>query len=142
LHPDLYFRGIKPGKPPLPRYTKPDGYRVLNRGSLGELDHSILIAQYATREEADRLAPRLKGATFELLESRDGDRFLLLYTSEWGDASTAEEYFRVYQRVLKGKWKSIKVRENSTSRISGQGEGGGFELKVEGSRVFSLEGLP
>lgn len=142
LHPDLYFRGIKPVKPPLPRYTKPDGYRVLSKGALGELDHSILIQQYAAREEANRLAPRLKGAAFELLESREGDRFLLLYTSEWGDASTAEEYFRLYQRVLKGKWKSMEVRENSSSQILGQGDDGGFELKVEGSRVFSIEGLP
>jgi hypothetical protein len=126
----------------LPRYPKPDGYKVLNKGALGELDHSILLRQYAEREEAERVSPRLKGAAFELLESKDQDRFVLLYTSEWADASTAEEYFRLYQRVLKGKWKSMEVTEQSSSRILGLGDGGEFELRVEGSRVYSLEGLP
>ena len=142
LHPELYFRGTKPTTPSLPAYRKPAGYRVLNKGALGELDHSILIRQYAGREEADRISPQIKGATYELLESRDGKRFVLLYTSEWLDASTAKEYFRLYQRVLKGKWKSMELTEDSPSRVSGQGDGGGFELRVEGSHVLSMEGLP
>ncbi len=142
LHPELYFARAKPTSPPLPDFDKPKGFRVLTEGAVGELDHSILIRQYAGSEEAERLAPKLKGAAFRLLEDKEGKRFVLLYTSEWAEPSAAQEYFSVYQRVLKGKWKSMNVAEESSALVIGRGDEGGFQLRVKGARVLSVEGLP
>jgi hypothetical protein len=141
LHPDLYFNNTRPVSPALPEFAKQNGDRVLNEGSVGELDHSILLRHYISREDADRITPQLRGGSYKVLESKDGKRFVLLYTSEWKDSSVASEYFRLYQRVLKGKWQTFTTTEESPSRVSGSGDDGGFELRLEGLKVLSIEGI-
>ena len=48
------------------------GYKPLTEGMLGELDHAILIRQYATAAEAKAIAPHWKGGRYWLVENRDG----------------------------------------------------------------------
>ena len=65
---------------------------------------------------------------------------VLLYASEWDDADTAKEAFRLYKQVLKGKWKNMTVDTDSAAEMSGKGDDGPFRVKLEGTRVWSLEG--
>src|SRR5262249_33735419 len=43
LHPDKYFADVKPTQPTLPDAHLPRGYKGLVEGTLGELEHSILL---------------------------------------------------------------------------------------------------
>src|SRR4051794_16316453 len=43
LHPEKYFAGVQPTHPELPDPHLPKGYKNLVGGSLGELEHSILL---------------------------------------------------------------------------------------------------
>ena len=45
LHPDKYFAGVKPTQPELPSPKLPKGYKGLVGGSLGELDHMVMLEQ-------------------------------------------------------------------------------------------------
>ncbi len=138
LHPDLYFRGVQPVAATLPR--SPKGMRGVVEGSFGELDHSILLRQYISKEAADEVSPHWKGANYRLFESKADKRSILFYTSRWSDPEIAKRFFALYQEVLAHKWKSMEITSRSDSRVAGKGDDGYFLLTLDGSAVTSQEG--
>jgi hypothetical protein len=76
------------------------------------------------------------------LEPKRGNGTVLAYVSEWEDAASAGEYFNPYRRVLDGKWKAMKIAREQSGSIAGTGDDGHFLLRLEGTRVSSLEGFP
>src|SRR5262249_32160245 len=91
LHPEYYFANTKPADPALPD-PKLKGYKGLTGGSLGELEHSILIEQTAGKDRAADLAPHWRGSNFELLENKPTARVVLLYSVEWDNELAAHDY--------------------------------------------------
>ncbi len=53
LHPELYFERREPARPALPE-APTRGWRELAAGTVGELDHAILLRQYASAAETAR----------------------------------------------------------------------------------------
>src|SRR5450432_159840 len=43
MHPDKYFSGVKPTQPALPDPHLKKGYKSLVGGTLGELEHSVML---------------------------------------------------------------------------------------------------
>jgi hypothetical protein len=140
LHPDKYFADVKPTDPALPE-LRFKGYKGLVGGSLGELEHSILIEQYASKERAQELAPHWRGSNFALMENKAAKRDVLLYASEWDSEATARDYFVFYRDALRKKWKSMTVATESEDAVTGTGDDGAFELRRKGAVVTSVEGL-
>jgi len=140
LHPDKYFADVKPTDPALPELHL-KGYKGLVGGSLGELEHSILIEQYASKERAKELAPHWRGSNFALLEKKAAKRVVLLYASEWDSEAAARDYFAFYREALRKKWKSMTVATESEDAVTGTGDDGAFELRRKGAVVTSVEGL-
>ncbi|HEY3841449.1 MAG TPA: hypothetical protein VGL72_32990 [Bryobacteraceae bacterium] len=138
LHPDKYFSHTAPILPKLPK--DPKGVKRFAEGEMGELDHSVLLRQYTTIDDAQDVAPKLTGSQYRLLESRKSKRVELVYASAWTDPETAQRYFHLYRRVLSGKWKKIQIASESETALSGQGDDGWFRVKVEGNVVLSTEG--
>ncbi len=139
LHPEKYFAHVKPSEPALPKHPLPRGYKALVDGNVGELDHRILLEQYAGRADAEAIAPRWRGGRYRLLEK--GSDVVLLYSSEWEDAGAAREYFEAYQKVLRGKWKSMTIVSENQSVMRGRGDSGEFVVSISGTVVSSVEGL-
>jgi len=140
IHPEKYLAKVQPLKPLLPKFEV-KGYDELVDGSLGEFDHDVLFRQYGSEEDG-KFAAKWRGAQFRVLENKKDKRTALLYVSEWEDPLGAKEAFRLYQRVLKGKWKKFEVTSSSETSIDGVGDDGAFKLRLEGTRVSSVEGLP
>jgi hypothetical protein len=141
LHPEKYFSYVKPSEPALPALASERGYKELTDGTIGELDHAILLRQYAGEKEARELSPRWIGGKYRLLEHESDRRTILLYVSEWENAAAARRYFRLYRKVLEGKWEKIEINSQNESSLSGKGDDGHFLLRLDGSRVSSLEGM-
>lgn len=151
LHPEKYFANVKAVRPPLPELVRERDYRNFTDGELGELDHSVLLRQYAGQEEATALAPEWKGGFFRLLEAkreekRNGGspvakRTVLAYASEWSSPEKAERFFQAYRKVLAGKWKLYEETAAGPASVSGRGDDGYFLLRLSGTRVTSLEGM-
>jgi hypothetical protein len=141
IHPDKYFAGVKPTDPDVPDPHLPRGYKGLVGGSLGELEHSILIEQYAGKAKSLELAPHWRGSSFELRENKKEARVVLLYAVEWDGEDAARQYFDAYREVLRGKWKTMKVESESADAVTGEGDDGRFELRRTGAVVTSVEGL-
>ncbi|MGB7758543.1 MAG: hypothetical protein WBL61_01870 [Bryobacteraceae bacterium] len=141
LHPEKYFAKVKPTDPALPDPHLPRGYKGLVSGSLGELEHGILLEQYAGKPQAQEIAPHWRGCRFELRENKKAARVVLLYAVEWDDEASAARYFALYRRVLEKKWKHLTVDAETADRIAGTGDDGRFELRLAGAVVTSVEGL-
>ncbi len=140
LHPDLYRKGVKPAEPRLPELKSERGYRALTGGTLGEIDHSILLRQFADEKTAARISPAWRGGAYRLVENKNG-RSVLLYVSEWADSETAAEFFRLYQQVLRKKWKHMEIDRSADGEVRGRGDDGCFVVSLKDRQVASREGL-
>jgi len=140
LHPEKYFEGVKPTNPDVPE-PKLKGFKSLVGGSLGELEHSILLEQYVSKESAAEIAPHWRGSNFVLMENKKANRIVLLYASEWDSPDSARRFFQAYRQVLAKKWKQMKVDAQTMELVTGTGDDGVFELRLKGNIVTSVEGL-
>ncbi len=141
LHPEKYLAGLKPVACTPPQPSARRGLKTLAEGSIGELDHAILLRQYATAEDAEAVAPAWRGGNYQLLEDPGGTRVVLAYASQWASAEAAERFFRLYRRVLAGKWKRFEAASAGAARLAGTGDDGHFLVRRDGAQVRSLEGL-
>ena len=141
LHPAKYFEGVKPTRPELPKANLGKGYKSLVGGTLGELEHAVMLEQYSGKERAAQLAPHWKGCTFELLENKKEDRVVLLYAVDWDTEEAASQFFNAYQTLLAKKWKKLSIAGQSGDTVTGTGDDGRFELHLTGTKVTSVEGL-
>ncbi|MDX2153569.1 MAG: hypothetical protein SFV54_22680 [Bryobacteraceae bacterium] len=141
LHPELYLERREPSNPELPP-APGDGWRELSAGTVGELDHAILLKQYVGDAEAARLAPLWRGGRYRVLEDKSGNgATALLYVSAWDTAAAAGEYFALYRRVLAGKWKTLTAEETTSGVFAGHGSGGDFRVEWNGTQVKAVEGV-
>lgn len=140
LHPEKYFAGVEPSKPALPKLENDHGYKKIADGTIGELDHSILLEQYVGKDDSQAIAPHWRGGAYALLEHRSPERVVLLYAVEWDDAATAAKYFKLYRKVLEKKWKHVAIESESDNAVAGSGDDGHFLLRLDGPVVTSLEG--
>jgi hypothetical protein len=142
LHPEKYFDDVKPTTPALPQPHLPKGYKSLVGGSLGELEHAVMLEQYSGKERAAELAPHWRGCSFNLLENKKAGGLVLLYAAEWDSVDAARQYFAAYRRQLSKKWKQMTVATETEDAVTGTGDDGRFELRRKGAVVTSMEGLP
>lgn len=142
LHPEKYFDRTQPVDVPLPDPKLPRGFKAVVGGTLGELDHDVLLEQYGGKETAAAIGPHWRGASFELRENKKAARVVLLYAVQWDTPEMARRYFDFYRRVLAQKWKKMSVTSEDTNAVSGAGDDGNFELHLDGAIVTSVEGLP
>jgi hypothetical protein len=142
LHPEKYVAGAKPTSPALPDPHLPHGYKGLVAGTLGELEHQILLEQYASKDTAREIAPHWRGCTFELRENKKAGHVVLLYAVEWDNEETARRYFAAYRQVMQKKWKHMTVAADGADSLTGTGDDGRFILERKGAVITSMEGLP
>ncbi|MCU1234050.1 MAG: hypothetical protein JWP63_2017 [Candidatus Solibacter sp.] len=140
LHPEKYFSGVQPTHPDLPD-VKLKGYKNLVGGSLGELEHGILLEQYGSKTVSAEIAPHWRGSSFVLMENKKASRVVLLYSSEWDSEDSARSFFAAYRQLLGKKWKQLTVTADTPDSVIGTGDDGRFELRRKGAIVTSIEGL-
>jgi hypothetical protein len=140
LHSDKYFAGVKPLRPPVPALATAREYRKLSEGSVSELDHDILLRQYAAKSAGDA-AQAWAGGSYQLWEHKKDNRLVLAYVSEWESEEAASRFFDLYRLVLAGKWRKYELTSEAPGAVTGNGDDGLFLLRREGRRVSSLEGL-
>jgi hypothetical protein len=141
MHPDKYFSGVKPTEPDLPDPHLPKGYKSLVGGTLGELEHSVMLEQFSGKERAEKLAPHWRGCTFALVENKKAGRVVLLYSTEWDTEDAAREYLAAYRKQMQQKWKKFTVTSDKDDAVDGTGDDGRFELRRKGMIVTSVEGM-
>ncbi|MBI3667011.1 MAG: hypothetical protein HY236_12460 [Acidobacteria bacterium] len=142
LHPERYFENAAPTKPALPSLRLPGGYKKLLEGTLGELDHQILLQQYAGQEEARRLGPAWRGSRYALWENGREKRSVLHYAVEWTGEAEAARYFADYRKICGRKWKRLEIESEQAGQVTGVGDDGRFQWTLRSNVFSSVEGLP
>jgi hypothetical protein len=142
LHPEAYFEGRRPTHPSLPNPGRLRGFKKAAEGQAGELDHWTLLKQYFDEDRADALAPAWRGGHYQILENKTKDQAIMLYASEWENESRAAEFFKAYVEVCRQKWSTVDVETQNAQGFTGTSGDGGFTIRVQGSVVTSVEGLP
>jgi hypothetical protein len=140
IHPEKYFAHVEPAHPRLSKFSA-HGYKRLVEGTIGELDYSILIEQYASHEQASQIAPHWRGGLYALDENKAEHRVVLSQSVEWDQPDWARQFFEAYQDVLRKKWSKIEIQSRDDSTFSGIGDDGYFTVRLEGAVVHSVQGL-
>jgi hypothetical protein len=151
LHPADYFSDKKPAETDAPALEVILGkkeakqFRSLADGTLGEFDFSMLLRQFVPEKQGAAAAGHWRGASYRVYENKHEKYPVLTYTSDWDSPEAAQEFFKLYQRVMKGKWKKMTGVTKSTADgvtiLTGVGDSGRFRLSVSGANVQSIEGL-
>lgn len=142
LHPKLYFESRTPVVPSLPEPPSRRRYRVLIEGTIGEFDHTVLLRQYTSLEQARSLGPSWTGGLYKLYEHKRDGHTVLAYSSCWESETAAGEFFAAHGAIQKGKWRALRVEEEAPSRRAGAGDDGLFRVELSGKCLAGLEGLP
>jgi hypothetical protein len=138
-HPERYFEHTPLSSPVLPKPFK--HAKPFVEGAMGELETRILLEQYVSAASAEDLGPKLRGADYRVDETKPSHRMTLVYASDWDDEDAANRYFAAYQKVLRGKWKSVEITTDSPDLFSGKSEEGYFTVTRSGKTVLSKEGF-
>jgi len=148
LHPEVYFdMTATPGPIEPLTLAKIVGkqqaaqFRAVIEGAVGEFDHAILLRQYVGEEQGAAAARHWRAGWFRLYEHKKDGNPVLSYISKWDSPESAQAYFALYQRVLKGKWKKMEVTSATDTEVSGSGDSGRFTVRITGASVQSVEGL-
>jgi hypothetical protein len=140
MHPQRYFNHTKATRPTLPALSVFGNEKEISQGDVGEFDHSILLWQYLSHEQAKKLSPHLRGGQFRIVNDKTGSP-VLLYASEWDSSEEAARFFADYERILKAKWKSCTASVDTPMLFAGESDSGYFVTRLSGSRVTSVEGM-
>ncbi len=141
IHPDRYFRHVKPARPDLPKLALKNSTSEITQGSVGEFDHEILLTQYAGAAAAAALAPHLRGGRFRILGTGKDHKPVLQYVSEWDSAQDANSFFTHYKGILKRKWRRCDPAIDNGSMFAGTGDNGYFVSRLRDRTVSSVEGI-
>jgi hypothetical protein len=101
----------------------------------------MLLRQWVGDKEGRAAAAHWRGGAFRLFEHKREKYPVLTYASQWSTPEAARHFFELYQRVMKGKWKEMKITERAADHVYGTGDSGKFELRISGTAVTSIEGL-
>jgi hypothetical protein len=150
LHPEAYFEKRTPSMTDAPTLEAPLGkqrahqYRALAEGVLGEFDISALLRQYATNPESGAAAEatHFRGGSYRLYENKRDKRPILAYIVDLDSPEAANAYLELYRQVLKGKWKRLEIATQTATELTGTGDNGKFQVRLSGTSVQDLEGLP
>jgi hypothetical protein len=140
MHPDLYLAHRAPTNPAPPRVPDPHAFRSLVEGNLGEFDYRVLLSQYSTEEQGKAAATHLAGSSYAVLEHKHDKSPVLVYASTWDSPESARQYFELYVKVLRGKWKTVEFASQTPSELAGHGDSGYFRTWLDGSTVNHIEG--
>ena len=102
-------------------------------------DHEYLIKSDEDEAYVQTIARYVNEKFWEIKEHTEG--LSVNRTAILAAFHIASEYFQLYQKVLRAKWKSMTITEKSGNRIAGRGDDGAFLLRQDGATVTSLEGL-
>ena len=144
LHPKAYIDNEKPEDPDAPTLDKSvlKQFRVINDGSVGELDHSMLLRQFVPEKEGREAASHWRGGAFRLYENKRDKHPVLTYVVDTDSPEAASTYLAMYRQVLKGKWKHLDIAAQTPAELSGTGDDGKFLIRLLGTSVQCIEGMP
>ena len=142
LHPEKYLAHEAVASVDLPDFDGRTKLKKLTDGDVGEFDFRVLFEQYASKKEAEEVAPGWRAGRFELLEDKDKKHSVLRWAVLWASPESAHSAFSLYLKAIEKKSQSLKWIQRDRDSAAGSNQYGSFHIKAEGARMEAIEGLP
>jgi hypothetical protein len=142
LHPEKYLAHEAVASVDLPEFEGRNKTKKLTDGDIGEFDVRVLFEQYASKKDAEDLAPKWRAGRFELLEEKDTKRPVLRWAVLLATPESAHKALSLYLKVIEQKSLGLKWTRQTAETAEGTNQLGAFRIQVEGSRLEAVEGLP
>ena len=139
IHPEKYMAGVQPSEVRFPDLAAAlgEGWKQLRKDLLGEIDHRILIQQFASRELGNRAAAGWAGDAFALLGK--GDETAVVVTSRWDSAAEAQEWFDAYGQAVQARYgPRLQVADQRSNRVAWRTPDGMHALSISGTSTHIL----
>jgi hypothetical protein len=143
LHPEKYLAhepvvaGVE-----LPEFDGRTRMKKLTEGDVGEFDFHVLFQQYASRKDADEVAPAWRAGRFELLEEKGTKHPVLRWAVLWASPESAHRALSLYLKAMEKKSQGLQWTRQGVDGSEGSNQYGSFRIDVVGSRLEGVEGLP
>jgi hypothetical protein len=142
MHPEMYLMHEAVASVELPEFDGRNKLKKLTDGDVGEFDMHVLFEQYASKKDADGVAPAWRAGRFELLEEKSTKHPVLRWVVLWDTPESAQKALPLYLKVMEKKSQGLKWTRQAAGTAEGSNQHGGFRILVEGSRLEAVEGLP
>ena len=142
LHPEKYLAHEAVASVDLPEFEGRNKAKKLTDGDIGEFDVRVLFEQYASKKEADAVAPQWRAGRFELLEQKGTKRPVLRWAVLWATPESAHKALSLYLKVVEKKSHDLQWTRRAGEAAEGTNQFGAFRIEVEGSQLEAVEGLP
>jgi hypothetical protein len=137
LHADKWFNGERPycmKWPDLDEEEVLEGWELIDRNTLGELQWRIIFEEYDMGRRAHGIAEGWDGDSYCVFKRADSDRMLLLLYTCWDTDGDALQFIDAYQELLEAKYPE-GVEQTIIER------GGRDVIVLEGGLAEEAEGL-
>jgi len=118
LHPEKWLAKEFPVKFEWPSFEQSlfSEWKLLESNTIGEIQWRIIFSEHRMGETGLTAAEGWNGDSFAVLEHKNGDLLLLIYSS-WDSQTEAQEFRNAYEKLLKVKYpegnETIKIQSNT-----------------------------
>jgi hypothetical protein len=142
LHPELYLNRTPAVALDLPPDAAVAKLHPATTGDIGEFDFHVLFEQYASKGEADAVAPAWRAGRFALYSLKHPEpRFVIQWAAQWASAGEARRACALYAKVIEGKSKGLVWTRREAGVLEGRNQNGAFRIQVTDQRLDGIEGL-
>lgn len=106
LHPDLYFKGVKPRKITLPHLGSaiPHGWKKLDENVVGEFALRELFKQFLGESQARKFSPMWAGDRYALFENKKSKDTLLIVLYALSNSDDTAKFYAAYRGLFEKKY--------------------------------------
>lgn len=142
IHPDLYLKGVAPGKVPLPDWKGivPADWKLLEENVMGEFGLEEVLKQFLGQQHADDLSPAWAGDRYALFENTKTKRTLLVFRLALDNAEDTARFSGQYSEALELKYKDRRELFRRPNYFQFQTDDGGIFLRCVATTCLTVEG--
>jgi hypothetical protein len=142
LHPDLYFKGVKPVSVSLPEWkaVAPNDWKLLEENVMGEFGLEEVLKQFLGQQRADLLSPAWAGDRYAVFEDQKTKNTVLVYRILFDKDENAARFCGQYSEALELKYKERKDLFRRPNYFQFTTPDGGVFLRCVGTDCLAVEG--
>jgi hypothetical protein len=142
MHPDLYLRGVLPGKVEMPttKGVVSADWKKLDENNMGEFGVQEILKQFLPKNRSTALAAAWAGDRYQIFENQKNKRTMLLFRVRLASDADAARFFGAYSEILEMKYDKRTNLMRRPNFFSFDTTEDGVFLRCTDSDCFVLEG--
>lgn len=142
MHPNLYFKGVKPAAVTLPKWKHvvPGDWKLLEENVMGEFGLQEVLKQYLGPVRAETMAPAWAGDRYAVFEEPGTGNTPLVFLLTLDSNDHAEKFFTEFSAALEKKYPLPTDVHSQPEFLQFQAPAGGVYLRCVADECLDVEG--